>query len=205
MNNILICYNDSRVKDLVDETTNIKIVRTMNPIQFRVKNVFLPNQVLVIDTTIINDKDFIEWAIVNTRLDLIVMVHDKCNMSFNLKDLKKQCKHKFQVIKKEIEKKDNIFGILDQIINGVNRDRVKILLEESVGLFPLLLKWLIGSVDKFNEWNQQVIEQIDEKYMRKNTEAIIRNLAFGIKPETKFIRFNWAFPKQEDKKAKVKK
>lgn len=200
MPNILISYSDKQVKDLVDENTNLRVVRTMDKTQFRVKNCFLPDQVLVLDTTIINDKDFVEWAIINTRLDLIVLVFESHAMKFDLKALKKSTKHTFQVIEKEPLPKDGLFVILDQIMNGRNRTKVKATLEESVGLFPLILKWLLSSVNLFSEWNQKVVEEIDERYMRRNTDAIIRNLAYGIKPEGKNIRFTWAFPKAEDKK-----
>lgn len=205
MADILISYGDSQVKDLVDPETNLRIVRTTDQTQFRIKNLFKPNQVLVLDTTLINDKEFIEWALINTRLDLIVLVYDKHNLKFDIKALKKQCKHNFQVIDKQGLPKDDIFGILTQIVSGQNRTKVKVLLEESVGLFPLLLKWLIGSYHLLNEENQKVIREIDEKYNRRNNVAIIRNLAFGIKPEQKFIKFTWAFPKATDKKAKVSK
>lgn len=205
MSDILISYGDSQVKDLVDPNTNLRIVKTTDQGQFKVKNLFKPNQVLVLDTTLINDKEFIEWALINTRLDLIVLVYDKHNLKFDIKALKKQCKHNFQVIDKQGLPKDDIFGILRQIVSGQNRAKVKVLLEESVGLFPLLLKWLIGSYHLLNEDNQKVIREIDERYMRRNTEAIIRNLAFGIKPEQKFIKFTWVFPKATEKKAKVSK
>lgn len=200
MANILISYSDKQLKDLVDDSTNLRIVRTQDKIQFRVKNCFVPEQVLVIDSSIINDQEFIEWAIINTKLDLIVLIHDRHNIKLSLKDLKKQTKHTFQFIEKEIEPKDNIFGILGQIATAANRVRVKKTLEDSVHLFPLLLKWLIGSADKFSEENKSVIQTIDELYMRRNNESVIRLLAFGIKPEANSIRFSWEFPKAEDKK-----
>lgn len=204
MANILISYGDSQVKDLVEPGDQIHTVRTQDQTQFRVKNLFKPNQILVLDTTLINDKDFVEWAIINTRLDLIVLVYDKHSMKFDLKALKKDTKHVFQVIEKNSLPKDDLFGILKAVVSSPNRLKVKTLLEDSIGLFPLILKWLIGSVDILNEHNQKVIEQIDELYMRRNTEAIIRNLAFGIKPEANYIKFKWVFPKAETKKAKKK-
>lgn len=199
MPNLLISYSDKQIKDLVDESTNLRIVRTLDKTQFYTKNLFRPDLVLVLDTSIINDKEFIEWALLNTRLDLILLAPDS-SLKIDLKALKK--KHKVQVIEREPLPKDGLFVILDQIMKGRNRLKVKALLQESVGLFPLILKWLIGSHDLFNEWNQKVIEEIDEKYMRRNVDAIIRNLAFGIQPEDKFIRFKWVFPKMEDKKGK---
>jgi hypothetical protein len=200
MADILISFSDKTTNELIDAGTPIRLVRTTDQTQFRAKNCFVPNQVLVIDSTLTNDKEFIEWAVVNTRKDLIVLIHPSHNITLNLKDLKKSSPHDIQVLEKAVEPKDNLFSVLNQVMCSSNRSRVHSLLKDSTDLFPLLLKWLLGSVTLFSEENQRVIEEIDEKYMRRNTDAIVRNLAYGITPEKQSIRFQWAFPKAEDKK-----
>lgn len=187
---VKIVQGDINIKEMLP---TYNLVEIADKAQFTVApfdGVFTPK---VIDAMVINDSDFIRWAIENTAYPLVVLFADG---KIPFRKLTFETENKVELLKGKIKEKIDAFGIVNKVLYSDNRVEVYDILKSNSSSHYFVYCSLVSNIDKLNS-NRNVLEFIDMNAFLKDTERFCSLLAFSFKPISIHFKPQWKFPKKD--------